>query len=83
MAQGSHKKNWEKAVRLTAWGGRGSPPSSLTASICESFDPFFSFMKWQNNPIYDNLTRNFYRFGGGGGGVSLTTFPPFFTPSLR
>ena len=32
------KKNCEKAVRLTALGGAGgSPPSSLTASICENF----------------------------------------------
>ena len=27
------KKSGKKAVRLTAWGGEGSPPSSLTTSI--------------------------------------------------
>ena len=36
------KKNGKKAVRLTALGGRGgSPPSSLTASICENFRTFY------------------------------------------
>ena len=30
------KKNWQKAVRLTA------PPPSLTASICENVEPFLS-----------------------------------------
>ena len=36
------KKNWEKAVRLTALGGMGgSPPSSLTETICENFRTFF------------------------------------------
>ena len=37
----SHKKNWEKVVRLTAWGGGWVTPLSLTTSICENFDPFF------------------------------------------
>ena len=52
------KKNCEKAVRLTALGGEGgSPPLSLTTSICENFEPFLSFIKRQNNPKYGNLSR--------------------------
>ena len=48
---------------------------------------FFSFIKWQNNPKYDNLSRNFYIFltawgerGGGGStqAVSLAAFSQFF-----
>ena len=86
LGKGS-KKNWEKAVRLTAWGGEGgSPPFSLTTSICENFDPFLSFIKRQNNTKYGNLSRNFHIFltasGEGRGGstqaVSLTAFPSFF-----
>ena len=43
--KGRRKKNWEKAVRLNALGGEGgSPPSSLTASICENFDPFYTYI---------------------------------------
>ena len=81
------KKNCEKAVRLTALGGEGgSPPLSLTTSICENFDPFLSFIKRQNNPKYGNLSRNFHIFltasGEGRGGstqaVSLTAFSQFF-----
>ena len=81
------KKNCEKAVRLTALGGEGgSPPLSLTTSICENFDPFLSFIKRQNNPKYGNLSRNFHIFltasGEGRGGstqaVSLTAFSVFF-----
>ena len=40
-------------------GGR-SPPSSLTETICENVDPFLSFIKWQNNPKYGNVSRNFH-----------------------
>ena len=54
-----------------------------------NFDPFFCFLKWQNNPKYDNLSRNFYIYltaSGEGGStqvVSLTAFSQFFlTPSL-
>ena len=71
----------------------GSPPLSLTTSICENFDPFLSFIKRQNNPKYGNLSRNFHIFltasGEGRGGstqaVSLTAFSQFFflNPSLR
>ena len=40
--KGRHKeKLWKTAV----WGVGGSPPPSLTASICEDFDPFFSCIK--------------------------------------
>ena len=86
LGKGS-KKNCEKAVRLTALGGEvGSPPLSLTTSICENFDPFLSFIKRQNNPKYGNLSRNFHIFltasGEGRGGstqaVSLTAFSQFF-----
>ena len=52
------KKNLGKSGQADRLGG-GSPPSSLTASICESFGPFFSFIKWQNNPKHDNLSRIF------------------------
>ena len=59
---------------------------SLTAAIFENVDPFLSFIEWQNNPKYDNLSRIFYIFltasGEGGEGstqaVSLTAFFPFF-----
>ena len=84
LGKGS-KKNWEKAVRLTALGGEGgSPPLSLTTSICENFDPFLSFIKRQNNPKYGNLSRNFHIFltasgeGGSTQAVSLTAFSQFF-----
>ena len=68
------------------FGGGGSPPSSLTASILWKFWPILYIIKWQNNPKYDNLSRNFYIFltasGEGGEGstqaVSLTAFFPFF-----
>ena len=43
--KGRVKKNCEKAIRLTALGGEGSPPSSLTNSICENVDPFLPFIK--------------------------------------
>ena len=50
----------------------GSPPSSLTASILWKFWPIFIFIKWQNNPKYDNLSKNFHIFltasGEGGAG---------------
>ena len=93
IREGFKKKNCEKAVRLTALGGEGgSPPLSLTTSICENFDPFLSFIKRQNNPKYGNLSRNFHIFltasGEGRGGstqaVSLTAFSQFFflNPSL-
>ena len=73
FSKGSRKKNWEKAVRLTA-------------SICENVDPFLSFIKRQNNPKYGNLSKNFHIFltasGEGRGGstqaVSLTAFSQFF-----
>ena len=81
----SGKKNGEKKrPGCPLWGG-GSPPSSLTASILWKFWPILSIIKWQNNPKYDNLSRNFYIFltasGEGGGStqaVSLTAFFPFF-----
>ena len=70
-------------------GGGGSPPSSLTASILWKFWPILSFIKWQNNPKYDNLSRIFHIFltasreGGLTQAVSLTAFYEFFfTPSL-
>ena len=87
LREGFQKKKCEKAVRLTALGGEGgSPPLSLTTSICENFDPFLSFIKRQNNPKYGNLSRNFHIFltasGEGRGGstqaVSLTAFSQFF-----
>ena len=72
------KKNGKEAVRLTAWGG--SPPSSLL--FCE----ILTFIKWQNNPKYDNLSRIFHIFltasgegeGGSSQAVSLTAFRSFF-----
>ena len=84
------KKNWEKRSGRSLWGGGGSTPPSQTASICENFDPFLSFIKWQNNPQYDNLSRNFYIYltASGEGRVwgqpkHLTAFSQFFlTPSL-
>ena len=58
LREGFKKKNCEKAVRLTALGGEGgSPPLSLTTSICENVDPFLSFIKLQNNPKYGNLSN--------------------------
>ena len=77
------KKNCEKAVRLTALGGEGgSPPLSLTTSICENFDPFLSFIKRQNNPKYGNLSRNFHIFltALGEGGVNPSGQPDRFFP---
>merc|ERR550517_2303045 len=80
LREGVKKKNWEKAVRLTALGGEGgSPLLSLTTSICENFDPFLSFIKRQNNPKYGNLSRNFHIFltasGEGRGGVNPSGQP--------
>ena len=51
-----------------------------------NFDPFLSFIKWQNNPKYGNLSRNFHIYliasGEGRGGsiqaVSLTAFSQYF-----
>ena len=84
LMEGVKKKTGKKrqADRL----GGGSPPSSLTASILWKFWPILSFIKWQNNPKYDNLSRIFYIFltasGEGEGGstqaVSLTAFSQFF-----
>ena len=76
------KKNWEKAVRLTALGGRGDhPPLSLTTSICENFGPFLSFIKRQNNPKYGNLSRNFHIFlTASGEGVNPSGQPDCFFP---
>ena len=63
------------SVRL---GGLTPPPSPLTH--------IFPFIKWQNNPKYDNLSRNFHKWlterGGSTVSVSLTAFYVFFTPSL-
>ena len=39
VTKGRVKKKLEKAVRLTTLGA-GSPPSSLTKTICENFRPF-------------------------------------------
>ena len=84
-------KNWEKAARLTALGGRGGhPSSSLTAFICENVDPFLSYIKLQNNPKYGNLSRNFHIYltasGEGRGGQPKRSawplFPIFFLISL-
>ena len=75
---GRRKKNCKK--------GLGHP--ILTASICENFDPFLSFIKWQNNPKYDNLSRFFYIYltasGEGGGGEGGAAFSQLYvlTPSL-
>ena len=39
-------------------GGGGLPPTAFrTASICEKFDLFLSFIKLQNNPKYGNLSN--------------------------
>ena len=47
VREGFKKKTGKK---LTALGGEGgSPPLSLTTSICENYDPFLSFMKWHKN----------------------------------
>ena len=67
---GSHKKNWEKAVRLTA-------------SICENVDPFLSFIKRQNNPKYGNFSNSFHIYLTASGvgstkAVSMTAFSQFF-----
>ena len=86
------KKTGKKRSGWPLWGWGGSPPLSLTTSICENFDPNLSFIKRQNNPKYGNLSRNFHIFltasGEGRGGstqaVSLTAFSQFFflNPSL-
>ena len=42
-----------------------------------------SIIKWQNNPKYDNLSRNFYIFltaSGEGGGVNPSGQPDRFFP---
>ena len=72
MIRGIIKKKTGK--KRSGWPlGGGSPPSSLTASILWKFWPILSIIKWQNNPKYDVLSRNFYIFltasgeGGGGG----------------
>ena len=82
------KKNVKKR---SGWPlGGGSPHSSLTASILWKFWPILSFIKWQNNPKYDNLSGIFYIFltaSGEGGRPKRSAwplFPSFFlTPSLR
>ena len=43
--KGSHKKKLGKSGQADRLGEGGSPPSRLTASICESFDPFFFLYK--------------------------------------
>ena len=43
-------------------GGGGHPPPAWPLLFCENFVPFFSFIKWQNNPKYDNLSKNFHIF---------------------
>ena len=90
--QGRFKKNW-KSGQADRFVGE-SPPSSLTTSICENFDPFLPFIKWQNNPKYGNLSIIFHIYltasgeGAGGGcgltqAVRLTAFSHFFfNPSL-
>ena len=63
-------------------GEGGSPPLSLTTSICENFDPFLSFIKRQNNPKYGNLLRNFHIYlilRGRGGGVNPSGQPDRFS----
>ena len=40
--------------------GRRQKKNSLTASICENVDPFFSCIKRQNNPKYCNLSKKFH-----------------------
>ena len=81
------KKTVIKRSGWPLWGGKGgSPPLSLTTSICENFDPFLSVIKQQNNPKCGNLSRNFHiiltALGEGRGGstqsVSLTAFSQFF-----
>ena len=50
------KKNYEKAVRLTAWGGvTPSQPDRFYLWKCW---PILSYIKRQNNPKYGNLSRN-------------------------
>ena len=60
-AKGRHKKNLGKSGQADRFGGASGvhPSPSLTASICENFDPFLSYIKRQNNPKYGNLSRNF------------------------
>ena len=60
--QGRRKK-YVKSGQADQRGG-GSPPSSLTETICENFDPFLSFIKWKNNPKYGNLSRKFHIYPG-------------------
>ena len=65
LREGLKKKNSYKAVRLTA-------------SILWKCWPILAFIKWQNNPKYDNLSRIFHIFltasgeGGSTQAVSLT-----------
>ena len=63
-------------------GAGGSPPPSLATSICENFDPFFSYIQRQNNLKYDNLSRIFYNYrtasGEGEGGVNPSGQPGRF-----
>ena len=77
--KGRHKeKLWKTAV----WGVGGSPPPSLTASICEDFDPFLSYIKLQNNPKYGNFIMEIFTFTwplqGRGGGVNPSGQPDHF-----
>ena len=62
------KKNVYKAVRLTT-------------SILWKFWPILPFIKWQNNPKYDNLSKNFHIFltaSGEGGGSKPSGQPDRF-----
>ena len=68
-----------KSGQADHFGGEGgSPHPSLTKTICENVDPFLSFIKQQNNPKYDNLSRIFHIFLTQA--VSLTAF---FITSLK
>ena len=62
-----------------------SPLLSLTASICENFDQFFSCIKRQNNPKYSNLSKKFHIYltalgegRGEGGQPKRSAFSQFF-----
>ena len=81
---GKASKKLGKSGQADRFEGEGgsTPPPSRTASICESFDQFLSFIKWQNNPKYDNLSRIFHIFltASGEGGVDPSGQPDRFFP---
>ena len=55
----------------------------MTETICENFDLFLSFLKWQNNPKYGNLARDFHIYlTASGEGVNPSGQPDRFFPSF-